>query len=158
MNRGSARSSLDLAPHPLDERADASVRHVRAPAPDALHSASRLNTIPGCREQVEQIELVGRQLDLPAVQSRQAPRGIDVDAMHRDRLRCPDGRSPASTRAGGATARAHAPPARARRMASSGSRRRRLQAEHFVGLSRRAVSIRIGTSLLGGSAGSPGTP
>ena len=135
MKRGSARIVFDLAAHALDERVDAALGDVRVAAPDPLHqrfAAEHDAAVAG--EQVEQVELVRRELDLAVVEPRVAPRRIDVEPCTDDRPGCDRRRGRLATRAA-AQQRAHA-----RDELAHAERLRQvvvgaaLEAEHLVGL------------------------
>src|SRR3954468_18834685 len=77
------RVRLDLLAQPLHERVDAPLGDVRVGYPDALDervTAEHDAAVAG--EHVQQIELVGGELDVAAVQPREPPRRIDVQLRH----------------------------------------------------------------------------
>ena len=78
------RVALDLPAHALDERVDAALGDVGVVSPDAPHQRFAAEDDPlVAREQVQQLELVGRQIDFALAEPRVAPRGIDDEVRPR---------------------------------------------------------------------------
>ena len=77
---------LDLLSQPFDECVDAALRDVRVVAPDALHQRFPAEDDAAVRrEQVEQVELIGGEVDFASIESRLAARRIDRQRPGDDR-------------------------------------------------------------------------
>src|SRR5438552_16826711 len=81
------RARLEAAPQPLHERVDAAHRDERVAAPDLREQRLAAEDDAGVRrEQMEEPELLIRELDVAAVDAHAPACRIDRDAVHGHRL------------------------------------------------------------------------